>query len=94
MANASAASGPAAKAIADKKPSRALAASAGVLMTIIVRVPSRSRASVNQKDLQWVKTGLAGTVTPTVAPDARAAASVTQWRASRASMETSPRSSA
>ncbi|MDD4267216.1 MAG: HlyD family efflux transporter periplasmic adaptor subunit [Pirellulaceae bacterium] len=64
-------------AIADKLEPGA-SASVGVLMTIVNPRPVAIRASVNQKDLQWLKAGLAGTVTPTVAPDARAAASVTR----------------
>lgn len=66
-----------ASAIADKFEPGA-SASPGVLMTIVNPRPVAIRASVNQKDLQWIKTGLAGTVTPVVAPDARAAASVTR----------------
>ena len=50
--------------------------SAGTLMTIVSPRPLLVRASVSEKDLRWVKTGMRGTVKPTAAPGTRAAANI------------------
>lgn len=53
-------------------------ASTGVLMTIVSPRPLVIRASVEEKDLHWIKSGMRGTVTPTALPDARATATINE----------------
>lgn len=66
-----------ASSIADKLRPGATA-STGTLMTIVSPRPLQIRATVEEKDLHWVKKGMRGTVKPTAIPDGRATATISE----------------
>ncbi len=66
-----------AAAAAKLKPGKTVTAK-DPFMTIVSTRPMLVRATVAEKDLQSVKSGLRGTVKPTAAPDLRAAATVSE----------------
>ena len=66
-----------ASSVADKLRPDATA-STGTLMTIVSPRPLKILATVEEKDLHWVKKGMRGTVKPTAIPDGRATATISE----------------